>query len=186
VKELLKLFWKDFKIPICVIGVIVGSFYIAKLSDATMNPWTLWRQEWQETSAGVDQRRVASHNTKKACLDQQWNELSRELKLKEKAVAFIPKVTSLVNLRSVVIQEGITIFEFNKQSLSFFSSAEAAALPAEMQVATIGAVSYFCAPTSNFFGLWPFHKPQYNAASDTLTQLGQRTLSVRAKQMLGD
>ena len=35
-KELLKLFWKDFKIPICVIGVIVGSFYIAKLSDATM------------------------------------------------------------------------------------------------------------------------------------------------------
>ena len=94
--------------------------------------------------------------------------------------------TSLVNLRSVVIQEGITIFEFNKQSLSFFSSAEAAALPAEMQVATIGAVSYFCAPTSNFFGLWPFHKPQYNAASDTLTQLGQRTLSVRAKQMLGD
>jgi hypothetical protein len=71
-----------------------------------------------------------------------------------------------LNFRSVFIHEGRTIFQFQKSFL--FSQEEKASFPEEMQTEIVATVSFFCAPTSNLYGLWPYHTPNYSAASDTL------------------
>lgn len=55
-----------------------------------------------------------------------------------------------------------------------------------MQTEISATVSFFCAPTATFYGLWPYYSPAFDAASTALKRVGERTLSTRAKQMLGE
>jgi hypothetical protein len=111
--QLPTLLWKEYKIQICITAVIVGVLYIASLSDAIMNPWTLWRQEWRQDSR-ADQRRIASYQTQKVCIEEQWKKLREQL---ESNTIIAKKTTSVLNFRRVTIQEGATIFEFKKTVL---------------------------------------------------------------------
>ena len=53
VNQFVKLLWSKYKIPICVVATILAIVYLANLSDASLNPWTLWRREWVDTTEGV-------------------------------------------------------------------------------------------------------------------------------------
>jgi hypothetical protein len=182
--ELLRVFWKDFKIQICVIAAIIGVVYVVGLSEATTNPWTLWRQEWAQDSP-ANQRRIAAYRTEKDCTDEQWKKLRELSELKEQTKASVAdKMPSVLNVSRVFIQEGWTIFEFRKSFLS--SLKQKTALPPEMQTEIVAATSFFCAPTSTLYGLWPYHTPSYGAASDTLKRIGERTLAIQAGQLLKD
>ena len=180
--ELLISFWKDFRIQICVIAAIVGVLYLAGLSNASMNPWTLWRQEWEQDSR-ANQHRIASYREQKDCIEEQWKKLREALQLKEQGNAIIAKnAPTVLNFRSVFIQESWTIFEFKKSLLSLYSKKKSS-LPAEMQTEIVSTVSFFCAPTASFYGLWPYHRPSYSAASDMLKRLGEKTLAIKANQL---
>jgi hypothetical protein len=162
--------------------------YVASLTDAIRNPWTLWRQNWEQDSRR-DQRRIASYRTQNDCVKEQWNKLNEELKLRKEVKSAISKeLPNDLNVRSVFIQEGRTIFQF-KKSLFFsqlFSPEEKASFPEEMQTEIVATVSFFCVPTSSLYGLWPYYTPSYSVASDSVRRLGERALAIRAKQLFGD
>jgi hypothetical protein len=175
--ELLTRLWKEYKFPICMIAAIVGVLYLSSLRDATMNPWSLWRQEWRR-DRGSDQRRIGSYPAGNDCVEEQRKKLKEEFELKERSN------NDGFNFRTVSIQEAATIFQYSKSSLSSFKNKPSA--PAEIQTEIIATVSFFCAPTSSLYGLWPYYTPSYSAASDSLKRFGERALAIRAKQLLGE
>ncbi len=180
--EFMKLLWSEYKIPICVVAAILAIFYLANLIDASLNPWTLWRREWADTTQGVTHHRLGSYKTEIACSEEQWK------RLKLAADAIKETTTALPNdLKFLItyIQEGHTIFGFRKSTFSTLK--EKSSLPAEMLLPEINSEkSYFCAPTSTYYGLWPYYTPRYDAGSDVLYRLGEKTLAIRAKQLLGE
>jgi hypothetical protein len=182
VNQFVKLLWSEYKIPICVVAAILAIVYLANLSDASLNPWTLWRREWIDTTEGVTQRRLGSFKTEKACSEEQGRRLKLALDMKKEAKIALPN-----DLKFLIayIQEGHTIFGFRKSILSTLK--ETASLPVEMFLPEINSEeSYFCAPTSTHYGLWPYYIPRYDAGSDALYRLGEKTLAIRAKQLLGE
>src|SRR6266403_3502225 len=182
--ELPTLLWKEYKFPICMLAAIVGLLYLSSLRDAAMNPWSLWRQEWRR-DWGSDQRRMASYPAGNDCVEEQRKKLKEEFELKERSNTILGKKTpNGFNVRTVSIQEGATIFQYSKSSISSFKDTPSA--PAEIQTEIVATVSFFCAPTSSLYGLWPYYTPSYGAASDSLKHFGERALAIRAKQLLGD
>jgi hypothetical protein len=182
--ELPTLLWKEYKFPICMIAAIVGVLYLSSLRDAAMNPWTLWRQEWRRDWAS-DQRRMASYRAGNDCVEEQRKKLKEEFELKEQSNTILGKKTpNGFNFRTVAIQEGATIFQYSKPSLYFFKNRPSN--PAQIQTEIVATVSFFCAPTSSLYGVWPYYTPNYSAASDSLKRLGEKALAIQAKQLLGD
>jgi hypothetical protein len=178
------LLWREYKIQICIIAAIVGLVYLASVSNANMKPWTLWQQDWAQDS-DVNQRPIAAYRTEKDCTEEQWKKLRELSELKEQTKAILAKkMPSVLNVSSVFIQEGWTIFEFKKSFLSSLNQKRT--LPPQMQTAIVAATSFFCAPTSTLYGLWPYHTPSYGAASDTLKRIGETTLAIRAGQLLAE
>ncbi len=167
-----------------MIAAIVGLLYLSSLRDAAMNPWSLWRQEWRR-DWGSDQRRMASYPAGNDCVEEQRKKLKEEFELKERSNTILGKKTpNDFNFRTVAIQEGATIFQYSKSSLASFKSTPSA--PAEIQTEIVATVSFFCAPTSSLYGIWPYYTPSYSAASDSLKRFGEKTLAIQAKQLLGD
>jgi hypothetical protein len=174
--------WKEYRFQICIITAVVCVIYITSLSDATTNPWTLWRQEWRQDSRG-HQRRIASYQSQKVCIEEQRKKLREQLELKEKAnTIIVKKPQDVLNSRTVLIQEGATIFEFKKSALF----PKTPSLPADMQTENVAVMSFFCAPTSSLYGLWPYHTPSYSVASEALKRVGKRALAIQAKQLFED
>ena len=125
------------------------------------------------------------NGTEKDCTDEQWKKLKELSELNEQTETILAKIKpSALNISRVFIQEGWTIFEFQKSFLSSFNKKTS--LPPEMQTEIVAATSVFCAPTSTLYGLWPYHTPSYGAASDTLKRIGENTLAIRAGQLLAD
>lgn len=176
--ELLTRLWKEYKFPIFVIAAIVGFLYLSSLRDAATNPWSLWQQEWRRDGAS-HQRRIGSYPAVNDCVEEQRKKLKEEFELKERS-----NTTNGFNFRTVSIQEGATIFQYSESSLSSFRDNPAN--PAQIQTEIVATVSFFCAPTSSLYGLWPYYTPSYSAASDSLKRFGERALAIRAKQLLGD
>jgi hypothetical protein len=182
--ELIKAFWKEFKIFICIIAVIAVGFYLVELSDASKLPWALWRQDWRQDWRS-EQRWMGSYETQKICLGQQWKKQDEELERQKEADAIVAsQMPSVLNSRRILIQEGMTIFGIKKSSIAAFLPKTRKALPPEMETEIVATTSFFCAPRSSFYGLWPFYTPNYDASSGSLKHLGERTLSIRAKQIL--
>ena len=180
--ELPTVLWKEYKFPICMIAAIVGVLYLSSLRDAAMNPWTLWRQEWRQESR-ADQSRIASYEAQKVCVENQWKKLKEQLELKEQANALIAnKTPRILNFRSVSIQEGTTIFEFKKSAIFETKTS----LPAQIQTEIVATISFFCAPTSSLYGLWPYYTPSSSAASDNLKRFGEKALAIQANQLSGE
>ena len=127
---------------------------------------------------GSDQRRIGSYPAGNDCVEEQRKKLKEEFELKERSN------NDGFNFRTVSIQEAATIFQYSKSSLSSFKNKPSA--PAEIQTEIIATVSFFCAPTSSLYGLWPYYTPSYSAASDSLKRFGERALAIRAKQLLGE
>jgi hypothetical protein len=178
--ELLKFIWKEFKIQTYIAAVVVSVVYLAYVSDSYLHPWTLWKQE---ARGNWEQRRVSSYRDQKFCLEAQAKALKEELETRQKVNGGVARPNDPFPVEAVFITEGSTIFEYRK---SFLSSLGVKSLPPEMQTEIASTVSFFCTQSTIFYGLWPYYYPTFDAASIDLKRLGEHTLSLQARQMLGE
>ena len=148
-----------------------------------------------------EQSRLARHSTQDECLRAQWKKLDEELQQQTQ----VQQMTKSIRAGSpkVLLREGRTIFQLGPSLWSRISGSNTRALADlsekrnltayqqdrlanEMSLPEIvSTVSVYCAPSVRY-GLWPFYTPTYPAAADDLRRLGERTLALRAKQMLSE
>lgn len=155
-----------------------------------------------QDSGDPEQRRLARYSTQDECLAAQWKKLDEELQLQMQAQQAMKSIGA-GSKKEVLLREGRTIFQLGpslwsrisgsatrfradlseKRNLTAYQQEQ---LAYEMSLPEIvSTVSVYCAPSVRY-SLWPFYTPTYPAAADDLRRLGERTLALRAKQMLGE
>lgn len=195
-----------FRLPVHWTGyaafvLIVVAVYLYSLLDAQAKPWSLWRRSWMQDSGDPEQRRLARYSTQAECLTAQWTKLGEELQQQTEVHQAMKSIRA--GSPKVLLQEGRTIFQLgpslwsripgsNTRTLADLSEKrnltayQQERLAHEMSLPEIvSTVSVYCAPSVRY-SLWPFYTPTYPAAADDLRRLGERTLALRAKQMLGE
>ena len=182
-------------------GLLTVAIYLYSFMDARANPWSLWKRSWMQDSGDAEQQRLARYVTQEECLKAQWKKLDEELEQKKRVHQALKR--SFPNMPKVDLLQGRTIFEFgpslssrmvdlHARTLSEFSEErkltpnQREQLAFEMRLPeVVSTVSVYCAPSLRY-RFWPYYTPGYYAAADDLRRLGERTLSIKAKQMLGE
>lgn len=195
---------KLFRLPIqwtgyVALGLLVAGGYLYSLLEAKENPWTLLKRSWMQDSGDAEQHKLAKYATRDDCLKNQWKKLAEELELQKQ----VHQTLKLPGFHRVHLIEGRTVFQFGPSLYSRMPDLQARALAnlSENKELTpyqkermayemllpeiVASVSFFCAPSLNH-GFWPYYTPTYYAATDDLRSLGEKTLGVRAKKMLGE
>lgn len=182
-------------------ALLVVGVHIYFLIEARANPWSLWRRSWMQDSGDPEQRRLARYTTEAECLTAQWKKLEEELQLQKRADQMMKSMT-LPGSPTIHLREGRTIFEFrpslwsspklSQRLLSHLGESKDLTPYQKEQMASemrlpeiIATVSVYCAPSLRY-SFWPYYTPTYYAAGADLRRLGERTLAVKAKQMLGE
>lgn len=195
-----------FRLPVhwtgyVVFALLAAGVYLYSLMDARANPWSLWKRSLMQDSGDAEQKRLARYVTQEECLKSQWKKLEEELEQQKQAHQAMKRM--FPNMPKVHLLQGRTIFEFrpslssripdiHARTLGEFSDERKLTPHQEEQLAyemrlpeVVSTVSVYCAPSLRYW-FWPYYTPEYYAAADDLRRLGERTLSVKAKQMLGE
>ncbi len=191
--------WKPAAIVAVVVLAACGGVYYDEAAHA--KPWSLWKRNWQQHMGDPEQSRLARFSTQDECIKAQWEQVDKEFRAQTQAYEMVKSM--FPDQPKVFVQEGRTIFGLGPSMWSRLHGSKPGApadldgtkdlteyqkkeLAFRMSLPEIdSAVSVYCAPSLRY--AWgPHYTPAYPAAADDLRGLGERTLAIRAKQMLGD
>ena len=182
----LPIHWKGYT----ALVLLVVAVYVYSLGAAHPGSWSLWRLS--QDAGNTEQRRLARFNTQDECLKAQSETLDKEFQEQTHVYEALKEMwkSGFPHSPKVFLREGRTIFQLGPSLTSLLFSKllrddEKKGLEFLTLPGIESTVSVYCAPSVRY-RFWPYYTPKYPAATDDLYTLGQRTLALRAKQMLDE